>query len=94
MGKNKRNQPRANKASKGKQKVDETFNCWHCKKDFVRQVPKIGKHPYYAYCTRACEKADMLDYHSKAVRLQKKIFDKQKRLHRQASSDANQGRDK
>lgn len=84
-----KHQKRKPKVNKAKLKVDETFNCWHCKKDFVRKVPAIGKHPYYAYCTRECERLDMLDFHSKAVRLQKKLFDKEKRLHRQATSDAN-----
>lgn len=87
-----RKNDRKPKVNKSKLKVDETFNCWHCKKDFVRKVPAIGKHPYYAYCTRECEKADMSDFHAKAVRLQAKLFSKAKRLHRQSSSDANQER--
>lgn len=88
--KNRRNLPRSNKAGKAKQKIDAEFKCWYCKTVFVRQVPAIGKHPYYAYCNRECEKADMSDFHSKAVRLQAKLFSKAKRLHRQSSSDENQ----
>jgi hypothetical protein len=83
-----RRNDRTPKKNKAKLKIEEQFQCWHCKKIFARLVPKIGKHPYYAYCNSTCERADLSDdYHAKAVRLQQKLFKKAKRLHRQASSD-------